>query len=78
MVGFPPFFPKPPFLFQSDDEGEEEPDEKEVIIAFRKKMRSEGFDPDLVEMGVKMANNHMRPPEEAFKIGENYIREMAK
>ncbi|GAI96166.1 unnamed protein product [marine sediment metagenome] len=42
------------------------------------KMKSKGFDPELIDMGLKVAKNHMRPPEEAYQIGENYIREMAK
>ena len=75
MMRFPPFFPKPPFL---REEEEEEEGEEEVDTAFRRKMKSEGFDPDLVEMGIKVANNHSRTRERALKIGENYIREMAK
>ena len=77
MLRPPPFFPRPPFLREQEEEEEEE-DEKEVSSDFRRKMKSEGFDPALVEMGIKVANNHMRPPEQAFRIGENYIREMAK
>ena len=56
--------------------------EEEVVqdpgVEFLRKMRSEGFGDELIEMGIKVAGNHMRPPEEAYRIGENYIREMAK
>jgi len=77
MLRPPPFFPRPPF-FQEEEEEEERGNEKEVSNDFRRKMKSKGFDPDLIEMGLKVAKNHMRPPEEAFKIGENYIKEMSK
>ena len=74
MFPLPPGFPKPPFFQEEEEDGGEE----ETDGDFRRKMESEGFNPDLVEMGIKVAKNHMRPPEEAFKIGENYIKEMAK
>ena len=83
------FLPMPPpgppipggLLFGSNGEEEEEEEEEsgeEVDRDFRKKMESEGYEPDLVEMGIKVANNHSRTREEALKIGEHYIKEMAK
>ena len=77
----PPRLPLPgESLFPEEEEGNEEeieakgPDEGEFIG----EMKSKGFDPELINMGLKVAKNHMRPPEEAYRIGENYIREMAK
>ena len=75
MVSLPPFFPRPPFFQEEDEEEDEEELESE---AFRRKMKSGGFDPDLVEMGVKVMKNHRRPVEEAFKIGAEYIKSMSK
>jgi len=76
---FPP--PRPPLpgesLFPEEEEAKEE-EEADVNKEFIGKMKSEGFDPELINMGLKVARNHMRPPEEAYRIGENYIREMAK
>jgi len=79
MIKLPSFPPRPPFpgepLFPEEEEIEgKKPDEGEFIG----KMKSEGFDLALINMGLKVARNHMRPPEEAYRIGENYIREMAK
>ena len=79
MIKLPPFPPRLPFpgefLFPEEEEIEDnKPDEGEFI----RKMKSKGFDPELINMGLKVAKNHMRPPEEAYRIGENYIREMAK
>ena len=76
MLRLPPGFPRPPFL--REEEEEEGDSEEETDSDFRRRMKSAGFDPELVEMGVKVAKNHMRPSEEAYKIGENYIKEMAK
>lgn len=45
---------------------------------FREKMETEGFDSDLVSMGLAMADNHSRTREDALRIGENYIRQMSK
>ena len=79
MLRLPAFPPRPPFLQEQEEEEEDEDEEeKDVSNDFRRKMESEGFDPALVKMGIKVANNHMRPPEQAFRIGENYIREMSK
>ena len=79
MIKLPPFPPRPPLpgesLFPEEEEIEgKKPDEGEFI----REMKSKGFDPELINMGLKVAKNHMRPPEEAYQIGENYIREMAK
>ena len=41
-------------------------------------MESKGYDPQLVEMGVKVAKGHMMRPEQAYEIGRNYIKEAAK
>ena len=79
-------FPLPPIPMgvlpkpRWDGEEEEEEMENEEVVGeeFKNRMRSKGFDPELIEMGLKVAKNHMRPSEEAFKIGENYIKEMAK
>jgi len=81
----PARFPRPPLpgIFFREEE-EDEPGEgtnggePALDSEFRARMGHEGFDPDLIEMGLKVAKNHMRPSEEAFRIGENYIREMAK
>jgi len=75
----PAFFPRPPLprmLFGGEEEEEiiHRPSDGE----FKRKMESEGFDPELIEMGIKVANNHSRDREDALRIGENYIREMSK
>ncbi len=41
-------------------------------------MTKSGYDPKLVDMGVKIMNNHLRTPEEAFEAGRAYVKEMAK
>jgi len=80
MIKLPPFPARPPLpgesLFPKEEEEMEsnKSDEGEFIG----KMKSEGFDSELINMGLKVAKNHMRSPEEAYRIGENYIREMAK
>ena len=74
-------FPGPPIpgrLLFGGNEEEEERDEEEIDRGFKNRMKSEGYEPDLVEMGIKVANNHSRSREDALKIGENYIKEMAK
>ena len=76
---FPP--PRPPLPGESlfpEEEEEEDVENEETSREFIGKMKSKGFDPELINMGLKVAKNHMRPPEEAYRIGENYIREMAK
>ena len=45
---------------------------------FKRELGGEGYDGELVEMGVKVMRNHLRTEEEAFEIGRNYVREMAK
>ena len=45
---------------------------------FLRRMREEGFDEELITMGLKVAANHLREPEDAYRIGANYVREMAK
>ena len=72
----PPFPPAPPIPKFIRDEGEEV--DQPLDEVFTSEMTSQGFDPELVKMGLKVVKNHMRPPEEAFKIGANYIREMAR
>jgi len=47
-------------------------------VEFISKMRSEGFNEELIEMGLKVAKNHLRTPKEAYKIGAEYIRSMSK
>lgn len=66
---FPPF--RPPLLIENSPEVD--PD-----VEFYEKLRKEGFDDDLIEKGIKVANNHSRERREALKIGENYVREMSK
>jgi len=78
MIRLPPFFPRPPFLQEEDEEKDEEEDKEEIDWDFRRKMKLEGFDPNLIEMGIKVADNHSRTREEALKIGQNYIKEMSK
>ena len=77
-----PGLPRPP-LFRGEEE--EEPREElpkrsngNPDKEFRSRLKSEGFDPELIEMGVRVANNHSRSREAALKIGETYVREMAK
>ena len=77
MIKLPPFPPRPPLPGESLLEVEEE-EIMDLDSEFRAKLKSEGYDPDLIEMGLKVAHNHMRSPEEAFRIGRNYIKEMAK
>ena len=75
-MNLPPFPPRPfpaPFFFQEEEEDTGDLDEE-----FIEKMNQEGFNSDLIEMGLKVANNHSRSREEALKIGENYIREMSR
>ena len=77
----PAMFPKPPLpgiMFREEEEEEEKVDHNSLDEAFRSKMKSKGFDPELVEMGLKVADNLSRSREEALKVGENYIREMSK
>ena len=81
--GFLPLpFPGPPLpgglLLGSNEEEEEEESEEEVDRGFRRKMKTEGYEPDLVEMGIKVANNHSRTREDALKIGAEYIKSMSK
>lgn len=83
LPNFPPFIPKPPLPGEPPFEVDEEEDEKEEDIdnldnEFRISLRTEGYDPELVEMGLKVMKNHMRPKEEAFRIGKEYIRSMSK
>ena len=79
MLRFLPLPPRPPlpgealFEVKEEDEGDGSLDR-----AFKNRLKTEGFDPELVEMGIKVANNHSRSREDALKIGENYIKEMAK
>lgn len=71
-----PRLPLPGVLFGKEEEEEivHRPPDSE----FKRKMRSAGFNSELIEMGIKVADNHSRDREDALKIGENYIREMAK
>ena len=62
-----------------EDEGDEGEEDQEVLDRrFKGRLKKEGFDPELIDMGMKVADNHSRSREDALKIGENYIREMAK
>ena len=72
----PPSPPVPRGLLPGEEEVEEV--EETVEDLFRMEMESDGFDPELVEMGLKVMKNHLRSPREAFEIGRNYVREMAK
>jgi len=80
MFNFPPLLPRPPLPGESllRGEDEEEVEVKDLDSNFRTRLKSEGYDPDLVEMGLKVMKNHLRTPEEAFEIGRNYVKEMAK
>jgi len=78
-LGFPPRFPPSPLdLLRGEEIEEVDPPVPITFEGFRSRLAREGYDENLIEMGIKVAQNHMRPPEEAFRIGENYIREMAK
>ena len=79
----PALFPRPPlpgkFFSRGEEEEEGEEEDREGLdLSFKGKLTSEGFEPKLVEMGLKVADNHSRRRGEALKIGENYVREMAK
>ena len=76
MINLPPLFPRPPFLEVDEEENGEETAETVDEASFRKEMKTEGFNEELIEMGVKVAKNHLKTKEEAYRIGENYIREM--
>lgn len=80
LPAFPPRAPLPRILFSQDGEDEEEviKGKWEEDEGFRSKLKVEGFDPSLIEMGIKVADNHSRSREDALRIGENYIREMSK
>jgi len=76
-------FPNPPvpgrlFSREVDEEVDEVEPRSDPDEEFKGRLRSEGFDPELIGMGLKVADNHSRNRKEALKIGENYIREMAK
>jgi len=83
VVRVPAPFPLPPIPMRLPRWGGEEgvdveEQEPEVDNSFIKKMRDQGFDENLIHMGLKVANNHSRTRSDALRIGENYIREMAK
>jgi len=83
MFRFPSLLPRPPLpgepLFRGEDgEDEEKVVTKDLDSNFRHRLKSEGYDPELIEMGLKVMKNHLRTPEEAFQIGKNYVKEMAK
>lgn len=78
-----PFPPRPPLpgepLFRGEDrEDEEKVEARDLDNKFRVGLKSEGYDLELIEMGLKVMKNHLRTPEEAFEIGKNYVREMSK
>ena len=80
MFRLPSILPRPPLPGESlfGEEEEEEPEAGDLDNEFRVKLRSEGYDPDLIEMGLKVMKNHLRTPEEAFEIGRNYVKEMSR
>jgi len=45
---------------------------------FRELMRDEGYNEELIDMGVRVMLNHIKSKREAFQIGENYIKTMSK
>lgn len=83
-MGFPKHilmpFPGPPIPLKLPEFEREE--EEEVIqdpeVEFVKRMKQEGHDEELIQMGLKVAKNHLRTPAEAYKIGTEYIRSMSK
>ncbi len=54
------------------------PNREELDRAFKERLRREGFSPQLIALGLKIADNLSQSREEALKAGERYIREMAK
>jgi hypothetical protein len=46
--------------------------------AFREQLLADGYPEALIEMGVKVARNHLKTPQEAYQIGYNYVKQMAK
>ena len=80
MFRLPSILPRPPLPGESlfPEEEEEELETRDLDNEFRAGLRSEGYDPNLIEMGLKVMRNHLRTPEEAFEIGKNYVKEMSK
>jgi len=76
LPALPPRLPLPGILFGGNEE--EEIVHRSSDSEFKRRMESEGFDPELIKMGIKVADNHSRDREDALRIGENYIREMSK
>lgn len=72
-------FPGPPLPLRLPEVGREEPEVAEDPgVEFVRRMRQEGYEDELIVMGLKVARNHLRTEAEAYQIGENYIREMAR
>ena len=72
-------FPGPPLPLRLPEVGREEPEVAEDPgVEFVRRMRQEGYEDELIVMGLKVARNHLRTPEQAYKIGAEYIRSMAK
>jgi len=79
MFRFP--FPPPRLPLPGEplfEERDEEEVDRNLDSEFRTKLKSEGYDPELIEMGLKVMKNHLRTAAEAFQIGRNYIKEMSK
>ena len=83
MIKFPFLPPRPPLpgelpTVEMEEEEEVEHVEDNLDEEFKRKMKTEGFNEELIEMGIKVARNHLKTPGQAFKIGEEYIRSMSK
>lgn len=50
----------------------------ELDREFKERLSAEGFSPELIGLGLRLADNYSRSREEALKLGEKYIREMSK
>lgn len=45
---------------------------------FQKRLEAEGIEPELIKLGLRVADNYSRTREEALRIAERYVREMSK
>ena len=80
---FPSPPPRPPLPGEFPFEVESDEELKESLgltteQAFREEMAAQGYNLELIEMGVKVALNHLKTPTEAFRIGREYVRSMSK
>lgn len=51
---------------------------EELDRDFKERLARQGFSPELIRLGLRVADNYSRTREEALKIAEKYVREMSK